>query len=82
MGRPFSRHRRSDSDVNIIRDHMKLVEKVHTFRLDPTLLNLEVCSFTFIHLKILTRLAQNRPKKKMNSGQTTCRLPSIPNGVF
>jgi hypothetical protein len=32
---------------------------VHTFGLDSTLLNLEVCSFTSIHLKVPTRSVKN-----------------------
>jgi hypothetical protein len=43
--------------VNIIGNHLKLVEELHAFRLDPTLLNLEVCSFTFIYLKVPNQLA-------------------------
>jgi hypothetical protein len=79
---PISKLRWGNSNVNIIRDQLKLVEKMHTFRLDPTLLNLEVISFTFIRLQMWTWLAQNYLKKKMNSGQTICRLPSIPNNAF
>jgi len=41
----------SNSDVNIIGDHLILAEGKHTFCLDPSLLNLEVCSFIFIRLK-------------------------------
>jgi hypothetical protein len=38
----------------VIKDHLILVKGVHIFYLDPTLLNLEVCSLTFIHLKVST----------------------------
>jgi len=56
---PLSRLHRRNSDIKIIENHLKLVEEVHAFRLDPNLLNLEVCSFTFIHSKVLTRSSQN-----------------------
>jgi len=45
--------------VNVIGNHMKLVEEMHTFHLDLTLLNLEVCIFIFIHSKVLTRSTLN-----------------------
>jgi len=48
---------RRNSNVIVVDYHLKLVEGVHTFRLDPTMLNLEVCSFTFIHLKVPTQSA-------------------------
>jgi hypothetical protein len=51
--------RRRNFDVNVIGDHLNLVEKMHTFCLDPSLLNLKVCSSTFICLKVSTRSAQN-----------------------
>jgi len=51
----------SNSDVIIVEDHLKLVEGMHTFSLDLTLLDLEVCSFTSIFLKVSTRSAQNLP---------------------
>lgn len=72
---PLSRLRRGNSNVKIIGDQLKLVEKMYTFHLDPTLLNLKVISFTYIRLKMSTWLAQNYPKKKMNSGQTICCCP-------
>jgi len=56
---PLSRFCRSNSNVIVIEDYLKLVERVHTFCLDLTLLNLEVCSFTSICLKVLTQSAQN-----------------------
>jgi hypothetical protein len=37
---------------------LKLVEEIHTFHLNPTLCNFKVYSFTFIHLKLLTRSAK------------------------
>ena len=43
------RLRRSNFDVIVVKDHLILVEGLHTFHLDSTLLNLEVCSF-YIHL--------------------------------
>lgn len=49
----------SNSDINITRDHLKLVEEKHIFRLDPSLFNLKVYSSTFICLKVPTRSAQN-----------------------
>jgi hypothetical protein len=58
---PLSRLHRSNSDVIIVEDHLKLVEGMHTFSLDLTLLDLEVCSFTSIFLKVSTRSAQNLP---------------------
>ena len=49
----------SNFDVNVIEDHLNLVEVKHTFRLDPLLLNLKVYGLTFIHLKVPTWLAEN-----------------------
>ena len=49
----------SYSDVNVIEDHINLVEEKHPFQLDPFLLNFEVCSFTFFHLNVSTQLAEN-----------------------
>ena len=51
---PLSSPRRSNSDVNVTQNHLKLVEGIHTFHLDPTLYNLEVYSSTFIRLKLPT----------------------------
>jgi len=45
---PFSKPRRSNSNVIILRDHLELIEGMHTFCLDQTLLNLKVCNFTLI----------------------------------
>jgi hypothetical protein len=39
---PLLRHHQSNSDVNVIGDHQKLLEEVHTFCLDLTLLILKV----------------------------------------
>jgi len=52
---PFSRPRRSNYDIIIAWDHLKLVDGVHTFYLDLTLFNLEVGSSTFVRLKLPTR---------------------------
>ena len=71
---PLKPHR-INSDIIIIRDCLKLTQGLHIFCLDLILLNFEICSYTFISLKMLTRSAHNCPKKKMNSGQTICRLP-------
>jgi hypothetical protein len=56
---PFSRLCWRNSDVNVIRGHLNLVEQMHTFRLDPSLLYLEVCSSTFIRLNVPNRSTQN-----------------------
>jgi len=56
---PFLRPRRINSEVIVIEDHLKLVEEIHNFHLDPTLCNLKVCSSTFICLKLLTQSAKN-----------------------
>ena len=58
---PLLRSCRSNCNVIVIEDHLKLVERVHIFCLDLTLLDLEVCSFTSICLKVLTRSSQNLP---------------------
>jgi len=42
-------------NVIVIYYHLKLVEGMHIFCLDQTLLDLEVCNFTFIYLNVLTR---------------------------
>jgi len=51
---PFLRLRQSNFDVNIIVDHLILVKEKHTFHFDSSLLNLKVCSFIFIRLKVPT----------------------------
>jgi len=56
---PFSRLRWRNSDVNVIKSHMNLLEQMHTFRLVPSLVYLEVCSSTFIRLNVPTRSTQN-----------------------
>jgi len=52
-------NRVGNSDVNLIGNHLKLVEEVCTFHLDPASLNLKVRNFTFIRSNVSTRSAQN-----------------------
>jgi uncharacterized membrane protein YbjE (DUF340 family) len=59
LGWLLSTLRRSNSDVNVIENHLKLVEKVHTFCLDSNFLSLKVCNFIFICLIVSTWSAQN-----------------------
>jgi hypothetical protein len=49
-------NRVGNSDVNLIGNHLKLVEEAC---LDPALLNLKVRNFTFIRSNVSTRSAQN-----------------------
>jgi len=56
---PLSRFCQSNCNVIIIEDQLKLVEGVYIFCLDPTLLDLEVCSFTSICLKVPTWSSHN-----------------------
>lgn len=58
---PLSRPCRGNSDVVIVWDHLKLIERVHTFHLDPTSLILDVCNSTFMCLDRL-KLAKQRCK--------------------
>jgi hypothetical protein len=44
---PILRPRNSNSNVNVIRDHLKFIKENHTFRFGPCLFNLDVCSSIF-----------------------------------
>ena len=57
-------------------NHLNFVEGMHTFRLSPNLLILEVSSFTFMHLKLPTRSAKT-VKNRGQVDQTTCHSPSL-----
>jgi len=59
LSQPLSSLRRSNFNVIVIEDYLKLVDEVHTFRLDPTLLDLEAYNFTIIRLKVSTWSTQN-----------------------
>jgi hypothetical protein len=59
LGLPLSKLRWSNSNLIIIKYHLKLREGVHIFRLDLTLFNFEVYSFTLTRLKVSTQSVQN-----------------------
>ena len=54
LGWSLSWFRHSNSDINLAKDYLDLVEGVHTFRSDPFVLDLEVCNSTFKRLKVPT----------------------------
>jgi hypothetical protein len=54
----LSRPYRSNSDIIVTLDHLNLVEEMHIFHMDPTLLNLKICNSTFIRLMLPNQSAK------------------------
>jgi hypothetical protein len=66
---PLSRFYWSNSDVNIIRNYLMLVKEVCIFFFYPTLLNLEIHGFTFIHSKANSINLEFENERKTDRGQ-------------
>jgi len=61
------------SNIIVAWDHLNLIEWVFTFHLDPFLLNLKVCSSTFIRSKVSTWSASNLKKLVMSDHEQEVR---------